>query len=222
MFVLAIVFGGLAWFIYHYVREVGLARLSTIEGTRPLLVIAAIASTIAFGGALLIGSLFSSEGTYEDRFRHSREVFLVFSGIFGTVLGFYFGAGDSKLPQLGVDATLADTTLVAYAAGGLPPYKITVTYGPKARTKTEEGKLGWVKFPFDKSKDNILPLKLSAFDSKGLQGSLTLDLDKDDLKKSGWALPDEPAAAPAKSDGAKAAQSTTTQPTPPETKGATQ
>lgn len=100
MAVLAIVFLGLAWFFYRYMAEAGLGKLSTFEGTRPLLVIAAIISTIAFGGALLIGSLFSSEGSFEDRFRHSREIFLVFSGIFGTVIGFYFGAGDSKAPQI--------------------------------------------------------------------------------------------------------------------------
>ena len=53
-----------------------------------------------FGGALLFGALFSSEGGQEltDRFRHAREIFLVFSGIFGTVVGFYFGAGDTHTP----------------------------------------------------------------------------------------------------------------------------
>jgi hypothetical protein len=53
--------------------------------------------------------------------RIAREIFLVFSGIFGTVMGFYFGAGDSKGPQVNVAATLEDATVVAYATGGTLP-----------------------------------------------------------------------------------------------------
>lgn len=223
MGVLGLVFVGLAWFLVHYVSEVGFVKLSTIEGTRPLLVIAAIVSTIAFGGALLVGSLFSSEGSFEDRFRHSREIFLVFSGIFGTVIGFYFGAGDSKGPQLGVDATLEEATVVAYATGGTPPYKVTISYGSKGRTKTEETKTGWARFPFDKKTDYIVPLKVSATDNKNLQGSSTVDINKDNLKKAGWVLPEETPAgqlpsgeevpkteagktSPAESKGTKAAK----------------
>lgn len=71
-----------------------------------------------------------------ERFRHSREVF-VSSGIFGTVLGFYFGAGESKVSQLGIDATLADTTLGGVRDRGTSSQKITVTYGPRGLTKTQ-------------------------------------------------------------------------------------
>jgi len=189
MGVLFLVFFGLLVFLVKYAESVGYAKLATIEATRPLLVVAAIISTIAFGGALLLGSLFSSEGTFEERFRHAREIFLVFSGIFGTVIGFYFGAGESKVAVLGLDGTLQDSTLVTYATGGTPPYKVTVTYGPKGLTKTEDTKTGWAKFEFAKKTDNIVPLKISASDSKSVQGSKSLDLNKDDLKKDGWALP---------------------------------
>jgi hypothetical protein len=200
MAVLGIVFIGLAWFFYRYMAEAGLGKLSTYEGTRPLLVIAAIISTIAFGGALLIGSLFSSEGSFEERFRHSREIFLVFSGIFGTVIGFYFGAGDSKTSQIGIDAILEDATVVAYANGGTPPYKISIAYS-KDRTKTEETKTGWARFSFDKKTDNIFPLKISATDNKNLQGNFVLALSPDDLKKAGWSLPEETAVTqPLKSE----------------------
>jgi hypothetical protein len=196
MGVLALVFLGLAGFVIYYVSGAGGARLATIEGTRPLLVIAAIISTITFGGALLLGSLFSSEGSFEERFRRAREIFLVFSGIFGTVLGFYFGAGESKGPQLSIAATLEDTTVIAYATGGTPSYKVTVTYGPQKRTKTEDTKTGWARFPFDKRTDNIIPLTASAIDSKGLQGSTTVEVNVEELKKAGWVLPNETSAGP--------------------------
>ena len=196
MGVLALVFIGLAGFIIYYVSDVGVMRLATIEGTRPLLVIAAIISTITFGGALLLGALFSSEGSFDERFRRAREIFLVFSGIFGTVLGFYFGAGESQGPQLSVAGMLEDTTVIAYATGGTPPYKVTVTYAPQQRTKTEDTKTGWASFSFDKKTDNIVPLIVSATDSKGQQGSTTVEVDVAELKKAGWVLPDEtPAGA---------------------------
>ena len=84
MGVLGLVFIGLAAFVAYYVWRAGAGTLSTIEGTRPLLVIAAILSTITFGGALIVAPLFSSVGTFDERFRRAREIFLVFSGIFVT------------------------------------------------------------------------------------------------------------------------------------------
>jgi len=185
---LALFFSALALFLYNYATGIGYAKLGTIEGTRPLLVVAAIMSTIAFGGALLIGSLFSSDGTFEERFRHAREIFLVFSGVFGTVIGFYFGAGEGKAPGLMVSGDLQDSAVVAYATGGSPPYKVTLTYGPKRLTKTEETKTGWVRFQLDKEKDNIVQTQLSATDSKAAQTSAQVPLEAAALKAAGWKL----------------------------------
>jgi len=183
---LFLVFGGLAIFLFMYVNSVGFTRLTTIDGTRPLLVVAAIISTIVFGGALLLGSLFSSEGSFEDRFRHAREIFLVFSGIFGTVLGFYFGAGDTKASQLKVDATLQDTTIVAHATGGTPPYRVTFEYGRSASVKTADSDTGWAKLTLDRTKDSVVPLKVRATDSNNIYGSKDVDLNENDLKAAGW------------------------------------
>lgn len=176
-------------FLLNYGRSVGLDKLTTVEGTRPLLVVAAIFSTIVFGGALLLGSIFAADGTFEQRYRHAREIFLVFSGIFGTVIGFYFGAGDSKTAVLKLDAALQETTVSVFANGGVPPYKFTVTYGPKATVKTKENQATWAPFTFDKTKDNILPLTVTVTDNKGTQSIVKLDLKESDLKASGWALP---------------------------------
>jgi hypothetical protein len=187
--VLGLVFIGLAWFFASYVHGVGFAKLATFEGTRPILVIAAIISTIAFGGALLLGSLFSSDGSFEDRFRHAREIFLVFSGVFGTVIGFYFGVGDSKSPHLVVDGKLEGTALVAHATGGTPPYKIKITFGPKGSIKTAESNTGWARFAFDMKSDNIVPLRVSASDRNNTDGSTIIETNSDELKKAGWLLP---------------------------------
>ena len=169
--------------------NVGYAKLSTIDGTRPLLVVAAIMSTIAFGGALLFGSLFSSDGTFEERFRHAREIFLVFSGVFGTVIGFYFGAGDPRGTALTLNATVQESTIVAYVSGGTPPYKVTITYGPKNTSKSEETKDGWARFSLNKETDNIATLQVNATDSKNVQGSASIPQDKEALMAQKWKLP---------------------------------
>jgi len=199
MLMLVVVFGLLGYFMYSYGGAVGLGRLTSIDGTRPLLVVAAIVSTIAFGGALIIGSLFSSEGTLQERFRLAREIFLVFSGVFGTVMGFYFGASDTKSASFGLDATLQDATVVAYATGGTAPYKMSLSYGKGTCTITRESPDGWARFNLDKKTDNISDGKILAIDGKGMQASFDQKVKADELKKTdGWTLPEQPCVAPAK------------------------
>ncbi len=67
---------------------------------------------------------------------------------------------------------------------------MTITYGPKDTTKTEETRTGWARFTLDKAKDNIFPLKLTASDSKNKQGASSVGLVKDELKAQGWQLPE--------------------------------
>lgn len=193
MAVLAIVFGLLASFMYSYGNSVGLSRLATIDGARPLLVIAAIVSTIAFGGALLLGSLFSTEGTFEDRFRHAREIFLVFSGVFGTVIGFYFGASDPKSAKLTGGSMLEEKAVLAFATGGTGPYKLTLVYGIKGEcSKSVDSKDGLARFNFEnKGKVYLLGAKISAIDSKDLRGEFLISQSSGDLANGKWGTEDE-------------------------------
>lgn len=151
-----------------------------------------------------IGSLFSSEGNLDARFRRAREIFLVFSGVFGTVIGFYFGAGESRL-RLGVDATLdaEKAVLAAFATGGTPPYKIDVTYGPKSEAKSATSSSGWATFAFDRTKDLVVPLRVIAIDSRGERGEKAVPTDAAMLRDRGWpvaagGVPAPPADPPAK------------------------
>jgi hypothetical protein len=170
MIALSVACCGILGFIIAYTYSSATRPLTTIDSVRPILVIASIISTIIFGGTLIVAALFSAEGTFDERFRRAREIFLVFSGIFGTVFGFYFGAGESK-QQLIFDATRDGNTVTVYASGGTSPYKITATCDPKNNdAKVQEVKDGFVIFTFTESecKDSIV---VSAIDSKGLQSS---------------------------------------------------
>jgi hypothetical protein len=155
-------------FIGWYAQSPATKQLSTIESVRPILVIAAIISTIVFGGTLIVASLFSAEGNFDERFRRAREVFLVFSGIFGTVFGFYFGAGESK-QQLIFDAMRDDKVVTAYATGGVPPYKIT------KGEETKDTKDGFARFDIKTDDEKKKAIVVSAVDSKGIQAKKTLE-----------------------------------------------
>lgn len=144
LFVLA---GLTVWLIQWFLQRSGAQSLSEISTTRPLLVITAIMSTVVFGGALLFSSLFTSEigEQFSERFRHAREIFLVFSGIFGTVIGFYFGADGKEPQQLLIKADAQGPEAVAYVSGGTPPYEITFAQAG-ARAEMKKSPDGWVRF----------------------------------------------------------------------------
>ncbi|MET0251672.1 MAG: SprB repeat-containing protein [Novosphingobium sp.] len=99
---------------------------------RPVIMLAMIVAMLGFGGFLIVRSLLM-EGAAEEieaKFRMGREIFLVYSGIFATVVGFYFGAldADNERPK-GVALTTslsADGTIVADVTGGTPPYAMVL------------------------------------------------------------------------------------------------
>jgi hypothetical protein len=107
----------------------------TIEATRPIIVFTLLLAMMAFGGLMIVRALFTndSDERMQTRFRYSREVFLVFSGVFSTVIGFYFGAGTDGAatdPPVLAEAVIArDGTagLVSIAvSNGRAPYEGTI------------------------------------------------------------------------------------------------
>jgi hypothetical protein len=102
----------------------------TIESTRLLIVLTLIIAMLGFGGLLISRALFSKEGTQplQERFRLAREIFLVFSGIFGTIIGFYFGATDedkTAIPALEIG--YANGQVTALVTGGAEPFLGIIT-----------------------------------------------------------------------------------------------
>jgi hypothetical protein len=111
--------------IFLYFKGLGPDRYSSIEATRPILVFTLIVAMLGFGGLLIVRALFSSEAGAElqNRFRLAREIFLVYAGIFGTIIGFYFGAADgagSGPPSLGTPVFAAGRVSVDVEGGRVP------------------------------------------------------------------------------------------------------
>jgi hypothetical protein len=115
-------FGGVA--LYMSALE---EPISSVRATRPILVFTLIVAMLGFGGLLMVRSLFGAEQAEEHlerRFRLAREIFLVYAGIFGTIIGFYFGAADEgglERPPA-VTVAIRDQTMTAQVTGGAPPF----------------------------------------------------------------------------------------------------
>jgi len=83
---------------------------------------------LGFGGLLMVRTLYSADNVEEmrERFRNAREVFLVFSGIFGSIIGFYFGTANSGTaadPPTVAGLTVGeDGTVVATIVNGRAPF----------------------------------------------------------------------------------------------------
>lgn len=177
--------------------------LTTVNGTRPLLTIAAVISTLAFGGALVFGALFSSEGTFAERFRMAREIFLVFSGMFGTVVGFHFGAGQAAPPQAEAAAgpvlagvAARDGRLVLRIDGGSAPYTARVEHDGAVSSASGDSPLA-VALKGAAAGQAIQSLAITVKDKEGRSGQHTLS----NVMLQGQLWP-PPAASPASAGSA--------------------
>jgi hypothetical protein len=118
--------------LWAYFRGIGPDKYVLIEATRPVLVFTLIIAMLGFGGTLILRALFTQEPAtdFEKRFRLAREVFLVYSGIFGTIIGFYFGAasGEAAAGQISLSAPFVREGGVVELSveGGSPPFSGTI------------------------------------------------------------------------------------------------
>ena len=118
-------------FLFFFVERIVKRELSAIESVQFLIVLTLILSMLAFGGLLMIRALFApyERQELENRFRMGREVFLVFSGVFGTIIGFYFGSDDDDTgggaPT--VEVAFEGGRVTAAIAGGNGPFTAIYT-----------------------------------------------------------------------------------------------
>ena len=143
IFLVGIVVLGYFAGVFFYMWGLGPDQYSSIEGTRPVLVFTLIVAMLGFGGLLIVRALFSndSDERMQTRFRLAREVFLVFSGIFGTIIGFYFGAADDdepSPPSLSAPA-FADGRIDVAIEGGRGPFITMLTLGSGPGGQVIEG-----------------------------------------------------------------------------------
>lgn len=113
-------------------------------------------------GAVVILILAALTGTGETeerdaRFDKAKEIFALLIGIFGTIIGFYFGSIKAEEDAEGTDMTVAsplvpDTvaagqpvSVISNASGGSPPYLYSVGFGPTADAGFVKRSEGWIR-----------------------------------------------------------------------------
>jgi len=119
--------------IWFYLSGLGKPLYAGVEATRAVIVFTIIVAMLCFGGLLIVSPLFSGEDPdkLKERFRLSREVFMVFAGVFGTIIGFYFGTGGltpADSPALGAPS-FADGKVTVAVEGGRAPFSGRITSG---------------------------------------------------------------------------------------------
>jgi hypothetical protein len=133
--------------MWAYFWGLGPERYSTIEATRPVLVFTLIVAMLGFGG-LMIFKAFDGNVDKEN-FAHAREIFLVFAGIFGTIIGFYFGAADQQdgtPPSLSEPAYVNGAISVEIAGGAAPFISLLTVESRPQDSQVRQGDLRALSF----------------------------------------------------------------------------
>lgn len=117
-----------------YLYGLGTPQYASVEATRAVLVFTIIVAMLGYGGVLIIRPLISDEDpkTLQERFRLAREVFMVFAGVFGTIIGFYFGTSGlapADPPTLGTPA-FTDRKVTVEVRGGHRPLRAEIILPP--------------------------------------------------------------------------------------------
>jgi hypothetical protein len=190
---------GLAFLFTIVAVSVALAKMGasswqTIPGGRAVLLLALTFAFVTYGGTLLVTPFFSEGSGFDERFRRAREIFLLFAGMFTTIVGFYFASANN--PFLGASLLIAETfnaakgELQVAVAGGKSPYTIEVEYGEKGAVKKKPPESlenpGTVQFTFAKESDWPSPILIKVKDSADAKAEHRVVPGKDELISAGF------------------------------------
>jgi hypothetical protein len=135
-----------------------LSNMSKSEFARGLITYLFAVVTIGTAVVLVLSALLGTEGEiHERRFQRGKEILALLLGVFGTIVGFYFGSAVSpkaetmalQLSTPDVDPRVAEAgsrvTVRAVASGGALPYRFGVGFGDDTvDVKEPVGESGWI------------------------------------------------------------------------------
>lgn len=136
-----------------------LAHMGQVEFARGLITYLFAVVTIGTAVVLVVSALTADETpANERRFERGKEILSLLLGVFGTIVGFYFGSAVAKgqgtetivnVAPLRLSAATAfsgaDITLTTYVSGGKAPYKYGIAFDRddiKAETPVDPS--GWI------------------------------------------------------------------------------
>src|SRR5258708_17466357 len=137
-----------------------LAKMGQVEFARGLITYLFAVVTIGTAVVLVVSALTTEETpAHERRFERGKEILALLLGVFGTIVGFYFGSAVSTSGPAGeslitvVPIHLSSTTvapgapfnLTTYVTGGKAPYKFATGYDDDAVKPGEPVEAsGWI------------------------------------------------------------------------------
>lgn len=137
-----------------------------------------IALLLAFGA--LLGDL------KPENFANAKGVLTVLIGVFGTILGFYFGTAGGGGQKLDVaKIRFADNQLITHISGGTRPYRYSITSNDNtdekafASFKSKESDDGWIIETLPQVLKHPSTLTVDVTDGKDQKASQKLDIPKD-------------------------------------------
>jgi hypothetical protein len=179
--------------LWAYFIGIGPERYVLIETTRPVLVFTLIIAMLGFGGTLIFSSLFSQDSTdaFHQRFRLAREIFLVYSGIFGTIIGFYFGAASSgpasaDPPSVSGLAVEASGRVAAEIQGGSGSFTGTLRLSGAEEDLSLVVSGRQVSIQLTRARDCPAGAVLTVRDERSRTATLTVEQTAQALLDQGW------------------------------------
>lgn len=172
--------------IFDFDKGRVLSRMSQPEFARGLITYLFAIVTIGTAVVLVVFVLEGTEGTAnETRFQRGKEILSLLLGVFGTIVGFYFGSevsakarGQGQIMLLPLRLSAQDftpggnLTVTTAATGGTAPYKFGVVFGDQqavARTVPAD-ESGWISqemnVPANATGDSLI-LKTEVEDAVG-------------------------------------------------------
>jgi len=191
--------------LWAYFYGIGADRYGTIEATRPVLVFTLIVAMLGFGGLLIFFSLFARTQLGQN-FSKAREIFLVFSGIFGTIIGFYFGAADEEAVAKAMTLTVSvaeGRQLSVAVEGGSGPFIGTITLPNQSAGTAVTSNERSLRFDIAEAACPA-EARIVIFDGRGGRGEAKVEQAREALSTAGWtgcAAPAEPPPPPATPPG---------------------
>lgn len=132
--------------------------------------------TIGIALLICLGALIGDHADWQ--IVRAREVLTVLIGVFGTILGFYFGAADHDSKKVDVaEIKLVDKQLTTHAAGGTSPYRYSITSSENAfkPIKHQISTDGWIIHQLEAA-PRFGKITVDVIDSRDLKGSRDLSL----------------------------------------------
>ncbi len=138
-----------------------LTKMGKVEFARGLITYLFAVVTIGTAVVMVVSALTSEETPqHKERFQRGKEILSLLLGVFGTIVGFYFGSEVSSKAQPADEAIIrmiplrlsatsvfsgTDVTVFTYVTGGRAPYKFGVAFAKEdTRAELPVDSSGWI------------------------------------------------------------------------------